>query len=154
VHASLVEAQPGIAWPAIRRGDLSRSRVIRLLLELRSLPSRLSGAAQSPPPLTPDDMTRAGWLLLHEQPGREVVFGWVGRAWKVSDGGDRLPAIEPAGFAAFDRPGFTKVAFSIRVQPHGTGRSLVLTETQTAATHPGSRRRFRPYWRVIVPSAA
>ncbi len=74
-HAVVVGADTDFAWQAVRQSDLSRSAVIRVLLETRSLPNRLQGALkrQPPgparPPLTLDDMERAGFLLLGERPG-------------------------------------------------------------------------------------
>ena len=40
-HAVVVDADTDLTWQAVRRSDLSRSAVIRVLLELRSLPNRL-----------------------------------------------------------------------------------------------------------------
>jgi hypothetical protein len=48
----------------------------------------------------------------------------------------------------------SKVAFNIRVQPYGNGRSLITTETRTTATDPESRRRFERYWLLIGPFSA
>jgi hypothetical protein len=57
-------------------------------------------------------------------------------------------------FAAFDDPGYTKVAFTIRAEPYGANRTLVTTETRTATTDPVSRRQFAAYWRLIGPFSA
>lgn len=45
------------------------------------------------------------------------------------------------------------MALNFLVQPYGTGRSLLTTETRTATTDPVSRTRFRRYWRFIGPFA-
>jgi len=55
---------------------------------------------------------------------------------------------------AFDTPGYVKVAFNIRVEPYGSGRALITTETRTAATDPASLRRFARYWLVVGPFSA
>jgi hypothetical protein len=38
--------------------------------------------------LTLDDMQRAGFLLLGEWPGHEIVFGTVVQPWKAVSGDD------------------------------------------------------------------
>ena len=65
-YAIIVDADPDLTWHAVRRSDLSRSAVVHVLLELRSLPNRLHGVLKgrpsetAHPPLTLDDMKRAG----------------------------------------------------------------------------------------------
>jgi hypothetical protein len=91
-HAVIIDADTDLTWQAVRRSDLSRSAVIRVLLELRSLPNRLQRVLtrRSPgparPPLTLDDMERAGFVLLGEWPGHEIVFGTVVQPWKAVTG--------------------------------------------------------------------
>ena len=159
-HAVVVGADTDLTWQAVRRSDLSRSPVIRVLLELRSLPNRLQGvlkgrpSAPSRPPLTFDDMERAGFLLLGEWPGREIVFGSVVQPWKAVTDDDAARQVEAGGFAAFDAPGYVKVAFNIRVEPYSSDRALITTETRTAATDPASLRRFARYWILVGPFSA
>jgi hypothetical protein len=159
-HAVVVDADTDLTWRAVRRSDLSRSAVTRVLLEMRSLPNRLQGFLQgrpsqpSRPPLTLDDMERAGFLLLGEWPGHEIVFGTVVQPWKAVTGDEPAPQVEAGRFAAFDTPGYVKVAFNIRVEPYGSGRALITTETRTAATDPASLRRFARYWMLIGPFSA
>ena len=160
VDAMVVNADADTTWQAVRHGDLSRSPVIRALLELRGLPVRLgrriNGLApeSARPPLTLDDMPRAGFLLLAENPGTEIVFGQISRPWKVSAPTGGAPALKPEEFDEFDAPGYAKIAFNIRVESYGSGRTLVTTETRTATTDPASRRRFGMYWRLIGPFSA
>ena len=131
--------------------------MIQVLLELRNLPNRLQRVLkrQPPgparPPLTLDDMERAGCLLLGESPGHEIVFGTVVQPWKAVTGDQPAPQVEPGRFAAFDTPGYVNVAFNIRVEPYGSGRALITTETRTAATDPASLRRFARYWLLVGP---
>ncbi len=159
-HAVVVDADTDLTWQAVRRSDVSRSAVIHVLLELRSLPSRLQRVLkrQPPgparPPLTLEDMERAGFLLLGESPGREIVFGSVVQPWKAVTDDELAPQVEPDRFSAFDTPGYVKVAFNIRVEPYGSGRALITTETRTAATDPTSLRRFARYWMLVGPFSA
>jgi hypothetical protein len=159
-HAVVVDADTDLTWQAVRRSDLSRSAVKRVLLELRSLPNRLQGVLKgrrsetARPPLTLDDMKRAGFLLLDERPGYEIVFGCIVQPWNAVTDEEPAPQVEASRFAAFDTPGYVKVAFNIRVEPYGSGRALITTETRTAATDPISLRRFARYWLFIGPFSA
>jgi hypothetical protein len=158
-HAVVVDADAERTWQAVRSVDLFRSPVTAVLGELRRLPARLQdlrdGRTASPRgPSTLDDMVRGGFLLLDERPGREIVLGSVSRPWKGVPRGGPRPDVAPEGFAAFNAPGYAKVAFNIRVLPYGRGRSLVTTETRVATTDADSRRRFARYWLVIGPFSA
>ena len=159
-HALIVDADPDLTWQAVRRADLSRSAVIRVLLELRSLPNRLQAVLKgrpsepSRPPLTLDDMERAGFVLLGERPGHEIVFGTVVQPWKAATDDEPAPRVEADRFAAFDTPGYVKVAFNIRVEPYSSGRALITTETRTAATDSMSLHRFARYWMLVGPFSA
>ena len=156
-HAVVIGADTELTWQAVRRCDLSRSAVIRVLLELRTLPNRLVGVLKrrpsesSRPPLMLDDMERAGFLLLGEWPGHEIVFGTVVQPWKAVTDDEPAPQVEAGRFAEFDTPGYVKVAFNIRVEPYGSGRSLITTETRTAATDSTSLHHFARYWILVGP---
>jgi hypothetical protein len=101
-----------------------------------------------------DDMERVGFLLLGERPGHEIVFGSVVQPWKAVTDSEPAPQVEADRFAAFDTPGYVKVAFNIRVETYGRGRSLVTSETRTAATDPASLHRFSRYWLLVGPISA
>jgi hypothetical protein len=88
------------------------------------------------PPLTLDDIERAGFMLLSEQPGYEIVFGSVAQPWKAVTDYKPAPQFGADQLAAFDTPGYVKVAFNIRAQPYSSGRALITTETRMAATEP------------------
>ena len=94
-------------------------------------------------------MTRYGWELLGENPG-EIVLGQIGRPWKAA-GATGGAVAAPAEFAAYDKPGYAKVALSLRVDPRGTASSILTMETRVALTDAASVLRFRRYWRVIGP---
>ncbi|MGO9148236.1 MAG: hypothetical protein ACLP1E_06480 [Acidimicrobiales bacterium] len=159
-HAVVIDADADLTWQAVRRSDLSRSAVTRVLLDLRSLPNRLYAvikkrpSEQARPPLTLDDMERAGFVLLGERPGHEIVFGTVVQPWKSVTDDEPVPRVAADRFASFDTPGYVKVAFNVRVQPYGSGRTLITTETRIAATDPTSLRRFARYWLLVGPFSA
>lgn len=99
-----------------------------------------------------DDMVGPplNWILLGEEWDVQIVLGQIGRPWKPV-GASQGPPVAPAGFASFDRPGFAKIAFGLKVQPHGATSSILTMETRVALTDPGSLRRFIRYWVVVGP---
>jgi hypothetical protein len=148
-----VAASPDHAYAAARTLDMSQVAFVRWLFQLRILPDRIAAAfrGRSYPALRAsgiDDITRAGsgFLLLGEEPGREVVVGAVGKFWQPAI---EYAAVTPAGFTAFDRPGFGKLAWCIRVDPREGGGSWVGFELRVGATDPASLARFKRYWWII-----
>jgi hypothetical protein len=156
VHAGVFRSPPAACYRAARGLDLLRDPTVRTLLGLRSLPDRLAGRRAAPgeegPPSTfrLDDMARYGWTLLGEEPDVEIVFGQIGSPWKPV-GASEGPAVDPATFAAFDAPGFAKIAFSLRAHPYGATSSILTMETRVAMTDPISLRRFTRYWALVGP---
>jgi hypothetical protein len=144
VHASVLPARPDACYRAALGVDLLRDPVIRTLLGIRSLPQRLAdrfahrrdaapAAAEPPPTFRLSDMVRYGWK---------------------SAGAPSGPPVDPAAFAAFDRPGFAKIAANLRVESYGATASILTTETRVALTDPESLQRFTRYWTIIRPFSA
>jgi deazaflavin-dependent oxidoreductase (nitroreductase family) len=162
VHAEVLRAQPERCYRAARNLDLLREPIIRTLLELRAAPQRLAdclsghhvaaSANASMRTFRLDDMVRPpiSWTLLGEVAGTEMVLGQIGRPWQPTQMGIG-PNVAPKEFAAFDQPGFAKIALSLRVQPYGAAGSILTLETRVAATDPVSLKRFQRYWAVIGP---
>ena len=158
ISHAVVDATPDDAYTDVREVDLMRIGLgPRLLGELRYLPGRLLARLRgTDPPAMPesitfDDLADEGeYVVLGEAPGEEFVFGAVGKFWKPDI---EWADVDPEGFAAFDRPGYAKLAIGVSVRPYGSGRSLVTYEARTAMTDDSSRRRFRRYWTLIGPFA-
>lgn len=147
-----VAAAPDAAWEAVRTTDLLRSRTIRLLFALRGLGGALTRRAPLGP-VTLDDLTRVGFVLLEERPPQEVVLGIAGRFWTPSG---RIVRLDPDAFVRFEREGDAKAVWSFRVVPSGSG-SRVLTETRVkvyGVRARRARRLFRLYWLVVKPFSA
>jgi hypothetical protein len=162
VHAEVMCAQPERCYRAARSFDLFREPIIRTLLEVRAAPQRLAdrlsghhAAASARAQMRTfrlDDMVRPpiSWTLLGEVAGTETVLGQIGRPWQSTQMGIG-PNVAPQEFAAFDQPGFAKIALSLRVQPYGAAGSILTLETRVAVTDPVSLKRFQRYWAVIRP---
>jgi hypothetical protein len=141
-HAIEVPAPAARVYPLVLTTDFGDSAVIRTLFRLRGLPARattLAGAIET-----------MGFVPLAETPGEEIVIGLAGRFWTIRGGVRRLP---PAGFAAFDEPGYAVAAWNFTVEPRGA-TSVVATETRVRCTDRRSRRFFRAYWTVVGPFSA
>ncbi|MCV7357982.1 hypothetical protein [Mycolicibacterium fluoranthenivorans] len=151
---TVVEADPGTTFTAVRKLDLLtvRTPVLTLSFWIRGLPARWQGRSPAPlPRLVLEDMALPGWLVLGVQPDREFAFGAVGRFWQ--------PVIEwhpvtPEEFRSFAESGWGKIAANLSVRPYGESASLLSYECRTSTTDPGSRRRFLRYWWFIRPFVA
>jgi hypothetical protein len=148
-----VAADPAAAWATVRAFDLYRVRWIRALFDLRVLPNRIAArlrGEREPVASTAriEDIAApgTGFMLLAEEPGREIVVGSVGKFWqpKIS-----FASVAADGFTAFDRPGFGKLAWSLRVDPREGGGSFITFDLRVDATDEASFRTFERYWRLI-----
>lgn len=148
-----VKAPPDAAWQAARHFDGASIPWIRWLFGLREIPRRLIGR---PPAVTDRRLgvdqvadSGKGFLILEEEPGREVVVGSVGRFWH-SD----IPYADVTSrtFASFSTPGWGKLAWSIRVEPAPTG-SIVTFELRTTATDENSWTYLDRYFHLIGPAS-
>jgi hypothetical protein len=147
-HEAMVEAGRERAYAALRGLDLERSRVVRTLFLLRTLPQRLSDGGRRGSPAGPfiDAALAQGWRILEEESGRQLVMGAVTRPWEPVVRFRGFPGPE---FAAFAEPGFAKIAWSIAAAEAGPGRTRLAIETRVQTTDPASRRKFRRYWLVF-----
>jgi hypothetical protein len=159
VHSRVLRAPPERCFKTVVDFDLFQLRAFRVLIGARGLPQRLAdelrrrgdqAGVSSPPTFRLRDLPSMGWMLLGERPGRELVFGQVGKPWKPRGGAPTEP-VTRAQFAAFDDRGFAKLVESTRVDPYGERSAIVTTETRVRCTDPDSRRRFRRYWLVVGP---
>src|SRR2546425_11866198 len=114
-------------------------------MAVRALPDRLLRRRGLPlrRHVTLDGLLGAGFALLAEEPGREIVLGIAGRFWRVTGGGMRVSA---ADFAAFSAPGTAKAAMDFRLEPLAGGRAGLSTEKRVLCRRDAPRRRLGPYW--------
>jgi len=148
-HEIAVAADVDRTYRAVRQVDLAASPIARALFAFRNLPALVRGDAIAT--LTLDDAVRAGFVVLAEEPGREIVLGVAGRFWTIS--GTRM-TIGREDFARHAERGTAKAAMSFRVDPARLGRSRVVTETRVLCADATARRHFRRYWRVVRPGSA
>jgi len=150
-HQTRVAAPVDVTYVAAREMSLTASPVVRAIFRGRELLMRASVAErpeEQPPQSLLDEVLSIGWGVLAQEPGREIVLGAVTQPWKSHV---KFRALPPDEFAAFNRPGFAKIAWTIRADPLGLATSRFYTETRVATTDPEARKRFRRYWTLVSP---
>lgn len=150
-----VGANADRAWTLLRHGDLARSKLIKALFWVRTLPSTVRGEESEKLRLRVDDLQsspeRPGFQVLLEDPPSSFAVGAIGKVWRAE-----IPFVHVASgneFAAFDRPDYVKVAWAIRVVPLGEGVSRIELEVRVDATDDEAWKKFRRYFRVIGPAS-
>lgn len=157
VHAVTINAPPERVFTALKELTIADlSPLIFLLLDIRSLPTRLlkksaPGSFQEGPFL--EQLYKGGFIPLAEEPGCEIVFGFVGQPWKLT-GGEEPEVPDANAFLAFDDPAFAKVAANLAVDVDSQGRTRCSTETRIHVPELLTRRKFAFYWRIISMGSA
>lgn len=157
-HATVVRAAPARVWAVLRTADFGGSPLIGALLALRSLPSLLTaprktlrrGTERRAKPLTLDAILDAGFALLDERPGLEMLLGVEGRFWAPR--GD-LRLTDTRRFREPPASGLARAAWDFRLEPLVGGRTRLSTETRVLCADAAARRRFRPYWLLVRPGS-
>jgi hypothetical protein len=152
VHVADVHASPEAIYAAIKNVTAGEIRLFRALTWMRSPHLRPTGESiLAAPPDKPllEVATRSGFLLLADVPSREVVFGTVGVGPPL-----HVTNPTPQDFLKFNRSGYAKIAMNFAIGAQRDGWSTVRTETRIYATDTSALRRFRAYWRVILPGSA
>jgi hypothetical protein len=150
-HQVHVDAPVEHTYGAVKDLDLAQSPVVLALLALRGLPTLFTGAAKLSRRLGLKEIMQAGFVVLAEEPNRELVLGVVGKFWHLSSG---IHRIAPDEFIGFDAPGFAKSAWNFVVSERAGGGSTVVTETRVLCTDDDARRKFGLYWRLVGPFSA
>ena len=152
-HSILIPAPKERVYHAIKFVTADEILLFRTLTWIgrfgRPGPESIMNAPERQPLL--DVATKTSFLLLAEEPNREIVVGTVVVAppeWRPS----RHPT--PEDFKAFRKPGFALAAMNFFLEDAGPGACTVTTETRVYATDMSARRRFAAYWRVIYPGSA
>ncbi len=152
-HTIRVKAPRARVYQAIREVPANEITLFRTLTWIRRFGRRGPEGVLNAPEKMPllDVATRTSFMLLAEEPGREIVLGTlVGgpKGWRPK----RDPT--PDDFKALHAPGFALGAINFRVEDTANRETLLTTETRIYATDASARRKFAVYWRVIYPGSA
>jgi hypothetical protein len=149
-HQIRIQAPPERVFQAIRSVSAREIRFFLLLTWIRSPRWKTPRESILTPPADQPILEvalRSGFVLLAEDPNREIVFGTLlGR--RAGEG------LAPASFIASDRPGLSKAVMSFLVEKEAGDWCRVTTETRVYSTDDSARRAFAAYWRVIYPGSA
>jgi hypothetical protein len=152
VHTTRVQASPSRVFAAIRAVTADEILLFRTLTWIRSphLPGRGPESILNVRPTTPilEAALRGGFVLLAEEPDRELVVGAVVCCHR------RARVASPDEFQRLDQPGVAKAVMNFLVEDEGGGWTRVTTQTRVFATDLPATRRFATYWRVIYPGSA
>jgi hypothetical protein len=153
VHTIRVIAARDQVYRAIKAVTADEILFFRTLTWIRRLgrpgPESILNAPERLPLL--EVATRTSFLLLAEEPDREIVVGTLVMAphgWRPK----RRPT--PEDFKTIRELGFAIAAMNFLVEDAGSGACVVTTETRVYATEASARRRFAVYWRTIYPGSA
>ena len=90
----------------------------------------------------------AGFGLLAEKPGTEIVLGISGRFWRPTGN------LSPFRREDFDQPvppGMARGVWNFSVREISGDKTLLSTETRVTCGDVASRRKFRLYWLLVRP---
>ena len=150
-HQIRVAAPPAVTFAVAGEQDLFGLAPVRLIFKARELALGATPDDQQQPRGLLAAARSLGWGVLAEEPGRAIVMGAVTKPWEPNVVFHALPARE---FSSFSKPGFVKIAWTLRADPVDEGGSLFRTETRAIATDPIARARFRRYWAFASPGIA
>jgi hypothetical protein len=156
IEHTVVDADVATTWSALRRLDLMRvhTPLMDAAMVARGLPARVRSRLghQAPPPPQPARLllidpspALAGWLSLGERTESEIALGAVGRFWQPDIEWYDVSAMTPAQFAAFDEPGWGRIAVAFSLRHYGASRALISYEARTATGDPDAARRFAQF---------
>jgi hypothetical protein len=149
-HEIFIEAPPERVYPALRAVTARDIRLFRTLTWIRS-PRFQAGGPESilnPGAERPilDVALGSSFVLLHEQPGREIVVGTIVCC------GPRNPVRSAEEFWAA-KGSVARAVMSFHLEGSG-GATRLVTQTRVHASDAAAERRFAAYWRVIYPGSA
>lgn len=147
-HHITVDAPAAITLAAAGEQDLMSNPMIRAIFMTRALVMGSTAEAPSLPHQLLPLVRSIGWRVLAENCGREIVVGAVTQPWEADV---TFHGLNPDAFAAFNEPGYVKIAWSLRADALGPDRSIFRTETRAMATDPIARAKFRRYWAFVSP---
>ena len=147
-HQIPVHAPAEVVLEAARDIRLLDSALVRGIFKAREIALGGEPDTRTHPDKLFEQMASIGWVMLAEQPGREVVMGAATIPWHANPVFRSIPA---GDFEAFREPGYVKIAWSLRAEPIDHERSIFHTETRVATTDPHAREQFRRYWSYVAP---
>jgi hypothetical protein len=140
-HGILIGASKDRVYSAIRAVTPEEIRFFKTLMWIRGL-----GKTPERRPIL-ESFTAGAFLLLADDPGREIVIGRAGDGRTASK-------LTPEGFKAFHPVPLVKVVMNFHIQEVDAAHCLLTTETRVYAVGTHALRGFATYWRMIYPGSS
>ncbi len=147
-HHIAVAAPAGVVLGAAREADMQGAWIARVIFRAREILLGTSPDGRDRPTELLAEVQALGWRVLAETPGRELVVGAVTKPWEANV---TFEGLDPEAFAAFDAPGYVKIAWTLRADRVDDAHAIFRTETRALATDAAARARFRRYWACLSP---
>lgn len=152
-HTMHIAAKPEAVFAAIHEVRADEILFFRTLIAIRRCgqdgPESILNAPEDKPML--DVATQTTFLLLADEPPREIVIGTVVAAPRKATAG--TGKLTPEHFHRTLPPGVALATMNFLVLPDGGEGSIVSTETRIHANNESALRRFAVYWRLIHPGS-
>jgi hypothetical protein len=152
-HTMRIAAKPEAVFAAIHAVRADEILFFRTLIAIRRCGETGPESIMNPPAEKPllDIATQTTFLLLADEPPREIVMGTVVAAPRKATAG--AGKLTPEHFHRTLPPGVALATMNFLVLPDGGGGSIVSTETRIHANNESALRRFAVYWRLIHPGS-
>ena len=147
-HHVRIAAPAAVTLDVARELDMDASPIVRTIVRAREIILGATPEDRQHPRGLLANMESLGWGVLADVPGQEVVVGAVTRPWEANV---IFRAVPPEQFAAFNEPGYVKIAWTIRADSLSDSLSIFRTETRAIATDAHARSTFRRYWACLSP---
>jgi len=149
-HRIRIRAPRARIYRSIKEVTAGEITLFRALIWIRRFGRAGPESILNPPSHEPllEVATRTGFLLLADDPERELVVGAV----VIAPGGVKRPAT-PEQFKELVAPGIARAVMNFRIEDEGDSAWLVSTETRVHATDASARHRFARYWTAIRPGS-
>lgn len=118
--------------------DLGNS-FIKVLFRLRGLPSEV---------VTIERLGNAGFIKLHEEPGKEIIFGRMTTS-PMFNNCQAIPS--PGEFIQHCDPATIKAVINFKLGEINHSQHIISTETRVCCGSQAMKRRFMVYWFFIKP---
>ncbi len=150
-HGAAIAAPPERVWDALHAVTVRELALSRLLMAIRTLPTRLTGGGDAFNEAVAQSfvsfMIETEFTLLRNDPPSVLIAGSAEQPWKLR-GDSAVPVNDRDGFRAFNDPGYVLIATSFECEPEANGTRFY-TETRVQPTDNDAARKFRPYWLAI-----
>jgi hypothetical protein len=146
VHHMAVNGSSTDIYRPVCDFDMSSVPWIKKLFRLRTILDKTKSNAGH---LTlRDAYQNGGFILLNEIPEQELTVGAIGKIWRPAISFSKT---EPSEYADFHKPGFGKVAWSLRCVPRFNGGTFCSFEVRVGSTDSISAAKMRSYYSLIGP---